>query len=152
MARYYKLPTEAQFEAAARGADGREYPYGSPFDVKRSNTFESHIRRTTPVGIFDNATLEGAFDLTGNVYTWTTSIYDQDVYPYPYRADDGRENLRSNARRVLRGGSWFSLSLNFARAVSRFSSRPDYRLSDLGFRLCRVRAPSQSLVAGGGLP
>ncbi|MGH9845802.1 MAG: NACHT domain-containing protein, partial [Blastocatellia bacterium] len=51
--RIYRLPTEAEFEAAARGGKGRAFPYGKKFDASRSNTFESHIRRTTPVGIFD---------------------------------------------------------------------------------------------------
>ncbi|NBO65533.1 MAG: TIR domain-containing protein, partial [Acidobacteria bacterium] len=62
----FRLPTEVEFEAAARGKEGREYPYGSEFDPDRCNTFESHIRKTTPVGIIDNATPEGAYDLSGN--------------------------------------------------------------------------------------
>ena len=135
----YDLPSEAQFEAAARGTDGREYPYGSPFDVTRSNTFESHIRRTTPIGIFDNATPEGAFDLTGNAYTWTTSIYDQEQFPYPYQAEDGRENISSNSRRVLRGGSWDYNPYN-ARAAYRNNYPPNARSNGSGFVL--VRAPS----------
>ncbi len=129
-----QLPTEAQFEAAARGTEGREYPYGSPFDAARSNTFESHIRRTTPIGIFDNATPEGAFDLTGNAYTWTTSLYDQEQFPYPYRVEDGRENISSSARRVLRGGSWYDDDYD-ARAAARLSSNPINRLNNGGFRL-----------------
>ena len=108
----FRLPTEAEFEAAARGKKGRQFPYGNKFDSTRCNTFESHIRRTTPVGVFDNSTPEGsgegAFDLSGNVYTWTLSIYDQDRFKYPYRSDDGREDISaSGVRRVLRGGSWF---------------------------------------------
>ena len=95
------MPTEAEFEAAARGKEGRLYSYEPAFDASRSNTFESHIGRTTPVGIFDNRTPEGAYDLSRNTYTWTTSIYDQERFPYKYRADDGRENLRSPSRRVL---------------------------------------------------
>ncbi|MFN0109421.1 MAG: SUMF1/EgtB/PvdO family nonheme iron enzyme, partial [Blastocatellia bacterium] len=107
----YRLPTEAEFEAAARGKKGRQFPYGSKFDSTRCNTFESHIRRTTPIGVFDNATPEGkdegAFDLSGNAYTWTLSVYDQEKFPYPYRSDDGREELAATGvRRVLRGGSW----------------------------------------------
>src|SRR5262249_51518366 len=62
----YRLPSEAEFEAAVSGVEGRMYPYGNDFDVEKSNTFESHIRRTTPVGIYANATPEGAFDLSGN--------------------------------------------------------------------------------------
>jgi formylglycine-generating enzyme required for sulfatase activity len=137
--RAFCLPTETQFEAAARGKTGRLFPYGNTFEVSRCNTFESHLRRTTPVGIFENATPEGVFDLSGNAYTWTTSIYDQDQFPYPYRADDGRENIRSDTRRVLRGGAWYD-SLVFARAVYRFRCYPYLRNYVSGFRV--VRPPS----------
>ena len=130
------LPTEVQFEAAARGQTGRRYPYGDTFDAARSNTFESHIRRTTPVGIFNNATPDGAFDLTGNAYTWTLSVYDQAQFPYPYQADDGRENIRSAARRVLRGGSWSNVDFS-ARASFRLFNNPVNRSRSRGFRVCR---------------
>lgn len=139
-----RLPTEAEFEAAARGSRGRLFPYGARFDATRSNTFESHIRRTTPVGIFDNATPEGTFDLSGNAYTWTLSIYDQERFPYPYRSDDGREDIhRMGVSRVLRGGSWRYLH-DFARAVYRNNSHPAYRNFLIGFRVvCSgVRPPS----------
>ncbi|MCB9076504.1 MAG: SUMF1/EgtB/PvdO family nonheme iron enzyme [Anaerolineaceae bacterium] len=136
----FDLPSEVQFEAAARGLMGRAYPYGDAFEVSRSNTFESHLRRTTPVGIFDNATPEGAFDLSGNAYTWTTTIYNQEQFPYPYRADDSREDIRSIARRVVRGGSWFNVH-GFARASFRFNGLPDFRDGSFGFRVCRP--PSQ---------
>ncbi|MBK8032202.1 MAG: SUMF1/EgtB/PvdO family nonheme iron enzyme [Chloroflexi bacterium] len=131
----YELPSEAQFEAAARGKIGRQFPYSETFDSARCNTFESHLRRTSPVGIFDNATPEGALDLSGNVYTWTTSIYDQAAFPYPYQANDGREDLSStNVRRVLRGGSW-NFNRGNARAVARNYNFPYVRSGNDGFRL-----------------
>ncbi|MFN0084764.1 MAG: formylglycine-generating enzyme family protein [Blastocatellia bacterium] len=141
--RVFRLPTEAEYEAAARGTEGRLYAYGNDFDSRRCNTFESHIRRTTPIGIFDNATPEGAYDLTGNVWTWTLSIYDQDRYPYPYRPDDGREAIdQAGIKRVLRGGSWRDVD-GFARAVFRLSLPPAIRNNDFGFRVwCLVRPPS----------
>ncbi len=140
----FRLPTEVEFEAAARGKKGRAFPYGKQFDAVRCNTFESHIRRTTPVGIFDNATPEGAFDLSGNAYTWTLSIYDEQQFLYPYRSDDGREDIRSTGiPRVLRGGSWF-FSFDFARAVSRYIFiHPSDRNYFIGFRVsCAGRPPS----------
>jgi formylglycine-generating enzyme required for sulfatase activity len=129
------LPTEAQFEAAARGTGGLLYPYGNTSEVSRGNTFESHIRRTTPIAIFDNATALGAYDLSGNAYTWTLSLYDQEQFPYPYRAEDGRENISSVNRRVLRGGSWND-DRNDARAVDRYGYGPGSRVNDSGFRVC----------------
>lgn len=139
----FRLPTEAEFEAAARGKTGRSFPYGKKFDASRCNTFESHIRRTTPVGIFDNATPEGAFDLSGNAYTWTSSIYDQDKFPYPYRSDDGREDvLATGVRRVLHGGSW-AYGHFYARAVSRAINHPADRDYNFGFRVVVVLRPPQ---------
>jgi formylglycine-generating enzyme required for sulfatase activity len=139
----YRLLTEVEFEAAARGQTARMFPYGKEFDKNRSNTFESHIRRTTPIGIFDNSTPEGAFDLSGNAYTWTLSIYDQEKFPYPYQRNDGREDIhQTGVRRVLRGGSWFSYR-GGARAVSRYNRYPSVRLNSFGFRVVlSVRPPS----------
>ncbi len=138
----FRLPAETEFEAAARGKAGRLFPYGKTFDVSRSNTFESHIRRTTPVGIFDNSTPEGAFDLSGNAYTWTLSIYDQKRFPYPYRSDDGREGiLATGVRRVLRGGSWANGHFS-ARAVYRYYYLPADRNFNIGFRVVWCRPPS----------
>lgn len=132
----FRLPTEAEYEVAVRGSEGQMFPYGMTFDVSRNNTFESHIRRTTPVGIFDNATPEGAFDLSGNTYTWTSSIYDQQKFPYPYRSGDGRENIHESSKRVLRGGSWYFTQV-FARAVFRDKYRPARRSLSSGFRVVR---------------
>jgi formylglycine-generating enzyme required for sulfatase activity len=134
----FRLPTEVEVEAAARGLGGRKFPYGETFDGARCNTFESHIRRTTPIGIFDNKTPEGAYDLSGNTYTWTSSIYGQEQFPYPYRSDDGREDPnRSDVRRALRGGSWGS-DLDLARAAYRYGSHPNYRNYFYGFRVVCV--------------
>ena len=135
MGREIDLPSEAQFEAAARGKSGRMYPYGMRFDVSKGNTFESHIRRTTPVGIFGNGTPEGIMDLSGNAYTWTLSVYDLEQFAYPYRADDGRENIRSSGKRVLRGGS-FSGDQFDARSVYRGYHNPNSGGSSYGFRVC----------------
>lgn len=124
-------------------AHGRRFPYGEAFEVSRSNTFESHIRRTTPVGVFDNATPEGAFDLSGNAYTWTLSIYDQEQFSYPYQSADGRrEDIhQTDVRRFLRGGSWND-DQDLARAVCRYFNSPSARGNGFGFRVVGSRPPS----------
>jgi len=138
----YRLPTEAEYEAAARGKQGRMFSYGNTFDENRCNTYEGRIGRTSPVGIFDNATPEGVFDLSGNAFTWTLSIHDQEKFPYPYRSDDGREDISAtDVYRVLRGGSWY-YDRDSARAVSRVSLRPANRYDRFGFRVVVFRPPS----------
>ncbi len=116
----FRLPCEVEREAAARGKSGRDYAYEGEFDSAKGNSFESHLRRTVPVGIYPaNLTPEGARDLAGNVYDWTSTIYDQARFLYPYRADDGRENVDDgDAYRVVRGGSWGNNRYD-ARAVYR---------------------------------
>lgn len=135
----FRLPTEVEVEAAARGKVGGLYAYGEMFDASRSNTFESHISRTTPVGIFNNATPEGVFDLSGNAFTWTLSIYDHKHFPYPYRSDDGREDInKTDALRVRRGGSW-NRALGAARAAYRTDAHPARRDDSFGFRVVCVQ-------------
>ena len=117
--------------AAARGPGGRRYAYGDDYDVARCNTFDTHIRRTTPVGVFPGGeTPEGVVDLTGNTWDWTGSLYQ----PYPYNAADDRENPAVDDRRVLRGGAW-RVPAVYARAAYRNRLHPAGRLDYLGVRV-----------------
>ena len=138
--RSFRLPSEAEWEAAARGQAGRAYAYGAVFDPARCNTFESHIRRTTPVGVFPSGeTPEGVTDLCGNVWEWTSSAY----LDYPYEWSPEREDPSHAATyRALRGGSW-NASRDLARAVYRLRLLPYVRDYDFGFRV--VAAPVQNL-------
>lgn len=127
-----RLPSEAEWEAAGRGPDGLRWPWGDEWRDGLANTAEAGINNTTPVGVFpEGVSPFGCLDLVGNVFEWTLSAYK----PYPYAADDGREDLRAPGPRTLRGCSWNHRGHYFTRLSYRFQADLTTRHSDIGFRV-----------------
>lgn len=127
-----RLPTEKEWEFAARGPDSWIYPWGNEFDSNRVVFGNPNGQPETVDSRPNGKSWVGAYNLAGNVWEWTSSLYRS----YPYITSDDRENLNAGGDRTIRGGS-YAHPAGHQRSSNRHSNPAHYHDSNVGFRCAR---------------